>query len=297
VPQAIELDTTTLGSEAFQEKPQVLTHDGAASLMTKNPNLEKLVCRLCNTLSDINAMRTGALTKSAEVSARALEANIKQHLEPTLMARKQVARALIYSGSPHLAHLALQHHPYMLDLEATHWRRLIGATSPDDIRSLLQRGLSIKNAYISFIGQIAAGHPEYEELLIDTATYEDHSILTVKNQGLLHHTRARSAIAKYLEIQVAKHRGQYRMLALNFIGDGRLYHAALIHAAGLPIEDLKSGGLFQAKSTRWFRSLMQSNHGKLALAAYCHSVEDLLGNRKKFEAWANGAIAAEDKSA
>lgn len=264
--------------------------------MAKNPTIERLVCLLCTTLAELNAMHGAKLKKSAEQSACDIEASIKTHLEPKVIRIPHVARAMVSSGSSHLAQMALKAHSGPVILEARDWRRLLACVTPAELKAMLDDNLSKKGLSIPLFGLIAAGHDEWEPILLgigEDPQIGDHSILSAKHERLLRHPNLAQTAAAYLTAQVSNHPGQYRMLALNFIGDGRIYHAAVIHAAGLPLEKISPSDYGGSKIARWFKSLGRSNHGRLALAAHCNSLPELLQDQKRFERWAHNAVAAE----
>lgn len=254
--------------------------------MSEIKTARRLIRKLARTMSDIRLMQTGKKDDLARQAYTAMEGMIYSRLDYDIADEREVAAALIATGSTRLAEWLEEHGNLRTKLSSDDWGRLVKLVSPERVAGLLKRNvISPKGAITVMLGHIANGHKEWQGLVVDIAGapgHYDHAILLTASRGLLSHKGIAPITAAVLRAQVAGHQTAYKDLAYNFLGKCDLYAALLIHLAGLPWDKLQKGYGNPPIVDALF-DLMGSNHGRMQVMSHCRSLEYLLLNEDEFE--------------
>lgn len=254
--------------------------------MSEIKTTRRLIRKLARTMSDIRLMQTGKKDDLARQAYTAMEGMIYSQLDYDIADEREVAAALIATGSTRLAEWLEENGNLRTKLSSEDWGRLVKLVGPEHVAGLVKRNvISPKGAITVLLGHIANGHKEWQGLVVDiagTPGHYDHAILLTASRGLLCHKSIAPITAAVLRAQVAGHQSAYKDLAYNFLGKSDLYPAMIIHLAGLPWDKLQRG-YGRAPIVNTLFDQMGSNHGRMQVMSHCRSLEYLLLNESQFE--------------
>lgn len=201
---------------------------------------------------------------------------------------------LVITGDARIISLVVdEKRPLVLD--GHQWRRFLKVVDPDMVGGLISRGHLHPGGMVAHIlARSAADNSLWGQLLplaTEFSTAPDTTVLSVHLRGLISHPRIARHAAAHLRDQVAKFPQRYSEIARCHLSQCHLYRPLLIQQAGLCKTTLTSNPPWPDCPARaLFRELQTSNHARLELMKFTHSLEETIQNHRQLHAFLHARL-------